>query len=225
MARWQLTEPHYLNVPGNKWELEIKNRTNGRSERKQFPVPMHLDPNIEGDWNYQDRLGNNIIDGKIIVAWATGEHEDLDIIFVGSPTPGMLPLDDEARAETAKYSWTPTQGLDEQSQANSFSQQLLIQFTEELKGVAANAPMDPGMAEFMKTMAAMMQQQTAILAQLAGARVDLPSPGAVPGISPGAGPVETQDEALARIAAEQGLERIVDTEPALPPAPRRVRRG
>ena len=218
MARWQLTEPHYLNVPGNKWELEIKNRTNGRSERKQFLVPMHLDPNIEGDWNYQDRIGNNIVDGKIIVAWAHAEHEDNDIIFSGPPTPGMLPLDDEAWAETAKYSWTPTAGLDEQSQANSFSQQLLIQFTEELKGVAGDrGGMDAGMTEFMKTMTQMMAQQTAILAQLAGARGEAT-------IAPVA-PAETQEQALARIAAEEGLEPVIDTEPALPPAPRRVRRG
>jgi hypothetical protein len=220
MARWQLTEPHYLNVPGNKWEMEIKNRTNGRSERKQFLVPMHLDPNIEGDWNYQDRLGNNIVDGKIIVCWE-GKGEDADIVFAGPPTPGMLPLDDEARAETAKYSWTPTAGLDEQSQANSFSQQLLIQFTEELKGVAGDTQnVNAGMAEFMKTMAAMMQQQTAILAQLAAARDGevIISP-----VDPTA-PVETQDEALARIAAEEGLEPIVDTLPPLPAASRRVRK-
>jgi hypothetical protein len=214
MARWQLTEPHYLNVPGNKWELETKNRTTGRSERKQFLVPMHLDPNIEGDWNYQERLGNNIVDGKIIVCWE-GKGEEKDIVFSGPPTPGMLPIDDEARAETAKYSWTPTQGLDDTSQSNSFSQQLLIQFTEELKGVAQTAPQIEGMADFMKTMAAMMQQQTQILAQLAGAGR---SPGALPG------PVLTQEQELARIAAEEGLTPIIDTEAPLPAAPKRVRR-
>jgi hypothetical protein len=214
--RWQLTEPHYLNVPGNKWELEIKNRQNGRSERKQFPVPLHLDPNIESDWNYVDKLGNNVIDGKIIVCWE-GRGEDKDIIFSGPPTPGMLPLDDEARAESAKFSWTPTQGLDDISQSNAFSQQLLIKFTEELKGVS-QAPQIEGMSEFMKTMAAMMQTQTEILAALVGRQTSPLAPAPTPERQP------TQEEELARIAAEEGLEPVVDDLPPLPTAPKRPRR-
>jgi hypothetical protein len=211
--RWQLTEPHYLNVPGNKWELEIKNRTTGRAERKQFPVPMHLDPNIESDWNYIDKLGNNIIDGKIIVCWED-QGEAKDIVFVGPPTPGMLPIDDEAKAESAKYSWTPTQGLDDVSQANGFSQQLLIKFTEELKGVS-QAPQIEGMSEFMKVMQEMMKTQTEILSTLVGQRN-----------ATTIAPRElTQEEELARIAAEEGLEPVVDDLPPLPPAPKRPRRA
>lgn len=166
MARWQLTEPHYLNTKESKWEFETKNRTTGRSERKQFPVPTHLDPNIEGDWNYTDRIGSNIVDGKIIVCWE-GKGEPNDIVFEGPPTPGMLPLDDEAKEISAGFDWIPTKGLDENSQFNSFAQQTLIKLTEELKSTAA-APQIEGMAEFMKTMSQMMQTQTEILAMLAG---------------------------------------------------------
>lgn len=170
MARWQLTEPHYLNTKDSKWEFETKNRTTGRSERKQFPVPTHLDPNIEGDWNYTDRIGSNIVDGKIIVCWE-GQGEPKDIVFEGPPTPGMLPLDDEAKEISAKFDWVPTKGLDENSQFNSFAQQTLIKLTEELKSTAA-APQIEGMAEFMKTMSQMMQTQTEILAMLAGKKVE-----------------------------------------------------
>ncbi len=172
MARWQLTEPHYLNVPGTKWEFETKNRTTGRSERKQFHVPTHLDPNIETDCNYNDNVGNNMVDGRIIVCWE-GRGEPRDIVFEGPPTPGMLPLDDEAKAESAKFEWKPTAGLDENSQFNSFAQQTLIKLTSELKNVQTS-PQIEGMSEFMKSMALMMQQQTQILAQLTGKKIESP---------------------------------------------------
>lgn len=211
MARWQLTEPHYLNTPDSKWEFETKDRTTGRSVRKQFPVPMHLDPNIEGDWNYQDRIGNNIVDGKIIVCYE-GKGEDKDIIFTGAPTPGMLPLDDEAREISSKFDWVPTQGLDENSQFNSFAQQTLIKLTEELKSVATVSPQVEGMSEFMKTMSEMMMMQTKILAELAGKKSE-----EVFKVQP------TEAEEMQRIANELGLEPVIDTEAKLPPAPVRVK--
>lgn len=206
MARWQLTEPHYLNTLDSKWEFETKNRTTGRSERKQFKVPTHLDPNIEGDWNYQDRIGNNLVDGRIIVCYE-GKGEPKDIIFEGPPTPGMLPLDDEAKEISAKFDWIPTAGLDENSQFNSFAQQTLIKLTEELKSTAATSPQVEGMAEFMKTMAQMMQTQTEILATLAGRKVEHKP---------------TEEEELKRIVNELGIEPVIDTEKPLPKAARRA---
>lgn len=167
MARWQLTEASYLNVPGNLWEQQITDRATGRPVRKQFPVPLHLDPNIESDWNHKEQLGNNIIDGKIIVCHA-GKGEPKDIIFEGPPNPGMLPLDDEAREISGKYSWTPTRGLDDRSQAESFQQQLLVTLSASMDSVKNAQAEIPGMSELMKALAAMMSQQTAILAALAG---------------------------------------------------------
>lgn len=179
MARWMLTEAHYLNVPGNLWEQQITDRATGRPVRKQFPVPLHLDPNIESDWNYKEQVGNNVIDGKIIVCHA-GKGEPKDIVFEGEPSPGMLPLDDEAKTISAKYTWTPTKGLDERSQADSFSQQLLVQLSASMDAVKQAPPEIPGMGELMKALAAMMAQQTAILSALAG------KPGGSPGALPGA---------------------------------------
>lgn len=168
MARWQLTEAHYLNTKDTKWEFETKSRTTGRSERKQFIVPTHLDPNIESDWNYRDNIGTNMVDGRIVVCWP-GKGEPNDIEFEGPPTPGMLPLDDEAKVESAKFEWKPTAGLDENSQFNSFAQQTLIKLTEDLRSTAATpaAPIE-GMTEFMKSMAAIMKMQTEILSTLTG---------------------------------------------------------
>lgn len=208
MARWQLTEPHYLNTKDTKWEFETKNRTTGRSERKQFNVPTHLDPNIESDWNYQDRIGNNIIDGKILVCYE-GKGEPKDIVFEGPPTPGMLPIDDEAKEISSKFDWIPTKGLDENSQFNSFAQQTLIKLTEELKSTAS-APQIEGMSEFMKTMAEMMKAQTEILATLAGKKVEHKP---------------TEEEELKRIADELGIEPVIDTEKPLPVPPKAARRA
>ncbi len=104
MARWKLTEPHYLKVPGTKWEYTMQNRTTGKPQRKVFDVPLYLNPEDEGDWNVREGY-----DGYIAVC-----HEDKglpsDIAFIGDPTPGMVPLDDEARELTARFAWTPTQG-------------------------------------------------------------------------------------------------------------------
>jgi hypothetical protein len=164
MARWQLTEPHYLNVPGNVWEQQTQDRTTGRTVRKTFPVPMHLDPNYESDWNYREMVGTNIIDGKIIVCHPD-KGEPKDIIFVGPPTPGMLPLDAEAKALSSKITVPLTKGLDEISQAEGWQQQLLISLTD-MKNQVTAAPKIEGMAEFMKAMADMMALQTKLLAAL-----------------------------------------------------------
>jgi hypothetical protein len=115
--RWQLTEPHYLNVPGTKWEQQIQDRITGRQVRKSFSVPMHLHPESDVDWNRMDGQ-----QGLITVCHEGKGHPDgRDIVFIGDPTPGMLPLDDEARELSSKFSWTPTEGTDEVSQANSFA--------------------------------------------------------------------------------------------------------
>ncbi len=211
MARWQLTEPHYLNTLGSKWEFETKDRATGRSIRKQFPVPTLLDPNIEGDWNYRDAVGNNMVDGSIIVCWE-GKGEPRDIVFEGPPTPGMLPLDDEAKEISSKFDWIPTQGLDDNSQFNSFAQQTLIKLTSELKNVQQQ-PQIEGMPEFMKMMAEMMKVQTETLALLAGRKIEV------------AAPTPTQEEELARIAKEQGIEPVFDLEPPLPAPPKTARRA
>ena len=166
MARWQLTEAHYLNVPGTKWEMQLTDRVTGRPKRTIFAVPMHLDPNIEGDWNHVDRIGNNILDGKIIVCHE-GKGDPKDIVFIGTPTPGMLPLDDEAREISARFPWTPTQGLDEVSQAESFQQQVLVQLSD-MKDQVKAAPKAEGMSELMKAMAEMMKMQGELIAALTG---------------------------------------------------------
>ena len=92
MARWRLTQKHYLNVPGT--EFEYRETTHyGKQIKKNFPVPMFLDPENPGDCNYnqdgESRSGNSNTPGEIIVAWADGTERPRDIIFTGSPTLDM----------------------------------------------------------------------------------------------------------------------------------------
>lgn len=115
MARWKLTEGHYLNVPGTEWEYKETDQKTGRQGRKIFPVPMHLNPEDPGDWNYKE-------EGVIIVCYADKGMPG-DIVFEGPPTPAMEPLDDEARAISAEYgkNWKhPIESL-----PNGFSQSIL----------------------------------------------------------------------------------------------------
>ncbi len=163
MARWKLTEPHYLRVPGTKWEYTMQNRTTGKPQRKVFDVPLYLNPEDEGDWNVRE--GH---DGYIAVCHE-GKGLPEDITFLGDPTPGMVPLDEEARELTARFAWTPTQGTDEESKQASFQNQLLNGLIDQMSDLQTKASANvgvPGMEQFMQVMTQMMAQQGAILAAL-----------------------------------------------------------
>ena len=168
MARWKLTEPHYLNVPGTEWEQVLNDRITQRPIRHKYPVPMHLDPRIESDWNYRDPL--NPMDGEIHVAWANGRQGAKDIIFIGDPTPGMFPLDEEAREISAKFKWTPTVAVTDQAWEASNQSVILNTLIKQLAEatVAGQSPAPAGFEKFMEAMATMMNQQTQLLAQILG---------------------------------------------------------
>lgn len=169
MARWKLTEKHYLNVPGTRWEFQTVDRNTGRPQRKYFNVPLYLDPENPDDCNYKDGF-----ESWIIVAHE-GSAEGRDIVFVGDPTPGMLPMDDEAREITAKFSWTPTAGLDDESKENSYQNKLLLGLIDKMAETQAKAtemPMAAGMEQFLVAMTKMMEQQGQILAALVGKGLD-----------------------------------------------------
>lgn len=90
MARWRLTDAHYLNVPGVEWEYRETNRETGRQARKVYDVPMHLDPKNQADWNYPS-------EEMIVVSNRFDAAHPRDHVFVGPPTPDMEPLDAEAK--------------------------------------------------------------------------------------------------------------------------------
>jgi hypothetical protein len=176
MARWKLTEPHYLAVEGTKWEYSEVDRVTGRPKRTQFPVPLHLDPNVESDWTHRYDAWT----GDVIVSNGQGTQDPKDLIFTGPVTPGMLPMDDEAKAITAKAAkdrWKPTADLSPEAQNQSFTNQLLSGFIDEMTSLKTNvaaAPQVAGMEAFMESMTQMMKMQTEILAKLAEKQ---PAPG------------------------------------------------
>jgi hypothetical protein len=91
MARWRLTDSHYLAVTGTEWEYKETNRETNRQARKVYEVPLYLNPKDASDWNYPQ-------DEAIIVSNKFNPAHPRDIVFRGTPTPDMEPLDDEAQA-------------------------------------------------------------------------------------------------------------------------------
>ena len=96
MARWRLTEPHYLYTdPDVVWERIETDSITGRQVRRQYVVPAYFHHEIESDWTDKAAQAVIVCDGR-----NPGKG---DIIFKGEPTPGMKALDDEAEAISAKY--------------------------------------------------------------------------------------------------------------------------
>lgn len=192
MARWRLTEPHYLNVPGTKWEHTTTDRSSGRPIKKTFDVPLFLHPEDPYDWTHDKK------DDGYIVVCHEGKGGPGDITFIGNPTPGMLPLDDEAREISAQFSskWTPTQGTDDISQSNSFQQKLLNGLIDQMSAVqtASQQPI-AGMEKFMEMMMGVMQQNQQILAALVGKSIDT-SEFAKQGAALGEAPVPDEEAPL-----------------------------
>jgi hypothetical protein len=162
MARWKLTDGHYLNVPGIEWEYKESDRETGRSARKVYNVPLYLNPKNREDWNYPQ-------DEAIIVTDKEDRAHPRDILFVGPPTPDMEALDDEAQAISQKYidsgAWKhPIEALN-MTYSQSILSEFEMQIAQHLAGVAKQQPLPPNVsvkgvdpADFAK-----MQEQVAAL--------------------------------------------------------------
>jgi hypothetical protein len=170
MARWKLREAHYIHGVRDgsraEWVYKEINRANGREIQKKFPVPMHLDPKIEIDWTHRDSPYD---DGYIVVA-LEGSTDTHDIIIDRkSVTPGMEPMDDEAKqisAELAK-SYQPVEGREDAT----YSERLLDKFIEQLAeahstAATANTGNVQGLGDVLKAMTEMMAQNQQILMAL-----------------------------------------------------------
>src|SRR5262245_7127555 len=137
MARWRLTQGHYLQVPGTEWEYKESDRETGRQARKVFEVPLYLDPRDPADWT--DRT-----EGAIFVTNKFDPAHRRDIVFVGPPTPDMEPVDDEAQAISQKYidsgAWKhPIDSLN-----MNYSQSVLSDFERQIAGLLAGAVQKAG---------------------------------------------------------------------------------
>ena len=160
--RWRLTQKHYLNVPGTYWEYsEVSTRTR-RSIKKRFDVGRYLDPDDPNDHNHTD---------QIIVAREDGAHEPNDIIFLGPPTLDMVPLDDEAKAESAKMAEGWNRQFVSEDDEGGYTSRLLLELTETLGSFNNNKPSgmipDEGMVEVIKQQQEQINQLISALSTLA----------------------------------------------------------
>lgn len=129
--RWRLQEPHYLNVPGTEWDHRETSQTTRKQITKHVKVPLLLDPKEPSDWNYPE---------EVIVAHAVEGCHNLraDIIFEGSPTMAMEPLNEEARKLSDKVFANCKHPIDSLP-GNGFTEDMLTMFTRQLEAVINKA--------------------------------------------------------------------------------------
>jgi len=170
MARWRLSTSHYLSVENNEWEYNETDRATGKQLRTRIKVPLQLDINDPNCWNVTFRNPRGeIVAGEVIVAHRTDASHADDIIFAGDPTPDMIPLDDEAKAVSAKFAkrWgtTPNEDI-------SFGQKVIegLQDEQAKAQAQANVVKIEGMAEIMKTMSDMLAQNQQLIMTLAATK-------------------------------------------------------
>jgi hypothetical protein len=166
MARWKIMVPHYLNVPGEQWEYVENDRKTGRPKRHKFNVPRLLDPGDPTCWT--NRWGNkDDAEGEVIVCHE-GTGNESDIIFIGDPTPDMVPVDDEAKEISAKF--TERWAYKPENAVNSFSQSMVDKFQIEQAAVQTKAPAVEGLSELTAVLGNLVKQNQEILAQATAAR-------------------------------------------------------
>jgi len=136
MARWRLTDAHYLNVPGTEWEYKETDRETNRQARKVYEIPLYLNPKDRADWNYPG-------EEAIIVSSRYDPSYRRDIVFVGPPTPDMEPIDEEAKEISQGFidrgAWQhPIDAIN-----MTYSQSVLSDFERQLAQVLANVAKQP----------------------------------------------------------------------------------
>lgn len=92
MARWKLTDKHYLHTdPPTEWEQKEVDLETGEELRKRYEVPRMLDP---------DRRNRS---GVLIEQFVClkGKGQPGDVTIKGPPTASMEPLDEEAERLSA----------------------------------------------------------------------------------------------------------------------------
>lgn len=170
MARWKLTQPHYLTVPGTKWEYIENDRTTGRPVRKQYDVPLYLNPEYASDWTHivgRDLSGRPQA-GDINVCHE-GKGEPGDVTFVGPPTPDMVPLDEEAKQISARLS--TRQIAEEDMPQGGYAGYVLENLGKQLSEAMIAGSSTQQMDKFLESQQQLTAQLSALIAALAPAAV------------------------------------------------------
>lgn len=148
MARWKLAAPHYLNTTDKiEWEyveedLHGSRTAGGRpgagsgsgQRRVRYPVPLMLDPRDAADHNYPQLEA-------IIVANKPDRAFPHDIIFLGDPTPDMIPLDEDAEQISAGFAERWVHPID--SLSSTYDQSVIGDLEKMIKRAVAEVGMTP----------------------------------------------------------------------------------
>ena len=159
MARWRLDEDHYINAmeygQATEWEYTETDRVSGRPNRKRFKVPLYIDK------------------GRI-VCHEGSEQEQTDIIFEGEPTPGMVPIDAEAKKLSAELQkkWVDPMGA-EVFPSNGFSDRLLYSLEQSISKLGAVPAATSGVSkeqfdQMQKQMIELMDQNAKLMVKIEG---------------------------------------------------------
>jgi hypothetical protein len=169
MARWRLTESHYLDCPDSYWEQAETDRETGKQKKRKMMVPLHLNPKDPNDWNYKtgdrdvSQGGSAFTDGQIIVC-RDGKGEPRDIVFTSGLTPGMEPLDDEARKDSEEAEATLKWRKGDRFYADGMT------YADTIMMELAKREESPGLTEALSMMAQVMEQNAKLIAALAPSR-------------------------------------------------------
>lgn len=173
MARWKLAAPHYLMLAEpEQWEHRETDRNTGRPKIFKFNVPTLLDPTDHTRWTQRFSQGDGVVtfgDGMIVVC-QPGKGQAGDIEFMGDPTPDMVPMDDEAKALSAKFADKWKHPID--SLPGSYADQVMLDLQAEVNKLRATQTQAStgqieGLAELMAAMTTVMKQNAELIAKLA----------------------------------------------------------
>jgi hypothetical protein len=95
-----------------------------------------------------------------VIVCHEGKGEDSDIVFIGDPTPDMLPVDDEAREITATFEvrWKAKP----ESMAGDYSQSLIDKFNVEAEAIRAKPVEVPGLADLVGAINKLVETTTSV---------------------------------------------------------------
>ena len=169
MARWKLATAHYLNVDGNKWEYTEVSRTTGKQVRHQLQVPTLLNPNDPADYTHKWGRGEEG-EGEIIVSRGSSS-DPKDIVFLGDPTPDMIPLDDEAREISASFEERWRYKPESADYPGNYSQSLVDKFQLDMAEVSAKPAQVEGLTDLVSAINEMAKSNQELMRTLAPRRL------------------------------------------------------
>jgi hypothetical protein len=140
MARFRLTDKHYINILGCDWEekqeLQTKVRGRNRLHKRSHAVPMYLDPKDMADHNYP---------GEIVIA--TEEDRRYPDDYIVGPgfivTADMSAIDDEGEEMITEWKRTYTGAYPIETLEGTMGDTILAKLSRQLDALSGGNPTGP----------------------------------------------------------------------------------